>query len=225
MRDYHFTFNETQLVATATGALWIAEQRTLCVSDLHLGKANRIVRRSGAMLPPYDTNDTLLRLEKDIAHYAPRTVICLGDSFDDLMAAQELTSEAKSTIATLQSGRNWIWVEGNHDPKPLAFSGQYRETITTAGLQFRHIATSETAQVSGHYHPKHGIRGCGSARACFLYDKNRLILPAYGTYTGGLSAQSLTLREIFPNGAIAILTGEIAIAVPVLALAMKKGSF
>lgn len=213
--SHAFTLCGTSLIATASGALWIPATRTLCVSDLHLGKSDRIARRSGRMLPPYENHDTLERLGRDIARYAPDIVICLGDSFDDTTAGQNLALGANQKINDLQSHCDWVWIEGNHDPAPLHYAGAHLDAITIAGLDFRHIATGASAQVSGHYHPKHRIKGGGPARACFLYDQTHLILPAYGTYTGGLAADSLTLRTLFPDGAIAVLTGRTAIPVPV----------
>lgn len=215
MSNHNFTLASTPLTATPTGALWMAGPKTLCVSDLHLGKSGRIARRTGTMLPPFDTTDTLLRLGQDIASYQPETVICLGDSFDDLTASTELSDDARTMLATLQSGRDWIWVEGNHDPAPTGLGGTALQAFAHANLTFRHIATSAKAEVSGHYHPKFGIKGLGPARACFLYDRDRIILPAYGTFTGGLSAQSPVLRALFPTGAIAVLTGKTALPVPV----------
>jgi len=214
MNNHVFDLNGTALTATAAGALWIPATQTLCVSDLHLGKSGRIARRAGTMLPPYETCDTLARLADAITTFTPQTVICLGDSFDDLDAAQELSSEAAATIAQLQAGRRWIWIEGNHDAGPVGIGGTHTSHHIAANLTFRHIASDTLGEVSGHCHPKHRIAGAGPARPCFLYDAKRLILPAFGTYTGGLHSTSKVLKSHFPSGAIAVLTGKRAIAVP-----------
>jgi uncharacterized protein len=71
------------LTPLPSGALWWEAARLLCVSDLHLGKCLRSARGGGAVLPPYETMDTLTRLDADLATTAPATVVCLGDSFDD----------------------------------------------------------------------------------------------------------------------------------------------
>jgi DNA ligase-associated metallophosphoesterase len=215
MTGHQFQLIGTPLVAMPSGALWIPDAKTLCVSDLHLGKSGRIARRAGKMLPPYETTDTLARLADDIALMQPTTVICLGDSFDDLDAATELTTSAAAAIAQMQAGRTWIWIEGNHDPGPVSLGGTHLAELFRADLTFRHIATDQVNEVSGHYHPKFGIMGMGPARACFIYDKNRLILPAYGTYTGGLNTTHPVLRDLFEPTAIAVLTGKKAIALPI----------
>ena len=67
-------------------------------------------------------------------------------------------------------------------------------------------------EVSGHYHPK--ARLGGTSRPCFLLDAARLILPAYGAYTGGLACTDPALSALMGPRAIAVLTGRRAIAMP-----------
>ena len=119
MNAHHFTFCDTACAALPSGALYLADHGTLCVSDLHLGKSDRIARRSGVMLPPYEVQETLARLEADIAVTNPSCVICLGDSFDDLAAAESLGEDMTLWLTRLQAGKRWVWIEGNHDPGPI----------------------------------------------------------------------------------------------------------
>ena len=212
MNNLSFTFCETALVAMPSGALLVPEAGVLCVSDLHLGKADRIARRSGRMLPPYEVQETLGRLEADLLETAPKTVICLGDSFDDLAAAHDLAENMRLWLTGLQAGRRWVWIEGNHDPGPVDLGGSHVRELKVGNLTFRHIAGGGRGEVSGHYHPKHSI--AGRSRPAFLFDDARLIMPAYGTYTGGLRSQSPDLRKLFSTPPMAILTGRKAIAVP-----------
>ncbi len=180
------------------------------MSDLHLGKAERIARRGGPTLPPYDSRDTLTRLTADIAGTNPETVICLGDSFDDLDASDSLDTGEKQDIATLQAGRRWIWIEGNHDPGPIDLGGTHLSEYVVGPLTFRHISQMDAqAEVSGHYHPKARLkaRGRSITRPAFLVDHARLILPAYGTYTGGLRSSDHVLNALMDVRAMAILTG------------------
>jgi metallophosphoesterase superfamily enzyme len=81
-------------------------------------------------------------------------------------------------------------------------------------VALRHIASDAVPEVSGHYHPKHGIPGIGRQKPCFIYDSTRLILPAYGAYTGGLSADHPDLRSLFGPLVITVLTGARAVPVP-----------
>lgn len=218
MSDHSFSLKGADLVARADGTLWWPERRLLCVSDLHLGKSERIARRGGTLLPPYETRETLWRLEAAITATDPGIVICLGDSFDDLAAARSISDDARALLSRLQAGREWIWIEGNHDAGPVELGGTHRSQVVFGPLTFRHIADLSDAQahageVSGHYHPKAGVVGSGQ-RACFLYDSNRLILPAFGAFTGGLNAGKAPLSDIMGPQAIAVLTGQKAIPVP-----------
>ncbi|MBT8457555.1 MAG: ligase-associated DNA damage response endonuclease PdeM [Alphaproteobacteria bacterium] len=200
-----------------SGGLHWPDADLLCISDLHLGKSDRIARRRGTLLPPYETRDTLARIETDLARTRARHVLCLGDSFDDLAAAQSLDEEELLWLARLQAGRRWTWIEGNHDPGAVDLGGTHRSEYTEGPLTFRHIARGEAAgEISGHYHPKAelSVRGRRISRACFLYDTARLILPAYGTYTGGLRWTAPVLRDLFGDKAMAALVGDPVHIVP-----------
>jgi DNA ligase-associated metallophosphoesterase len=217
MNGYNFTLAGAQLTALSSGALWWGDQRLLCVSDLHLGKSERIARRGGATLPPYDTRDTLTRLAADLAICHAQVVVCLGDSFDDLGAALALPEEEQLWITRLQAGRRWVWIEGNHDPGPVDLGGSHLAELPVPPLTFRHIAQDgASGEVSGHYHPKAAVtvKGRNISRPSFLFDSDRLILPAYGTYTGGLRSNTGVLRNLMRSEACAILTGKNPIAIP-----------
>ena len=127
MNKIALPFQNHTLHALGSGALWWPDQNLLCVSDLHLGKSQRMVRRGGAMLPPYETRDTLSRLSDDLTQTAARRVICLGDSFDDLDAAREIDEADRLWLTQLQAGREWVWIEGNHDPGPLEIGGTHKK--------------------------------------------------------------------------------------------------
>lgn len=214
MNSLDFSFCGLTLTALPSGALFYATAKILCVSDLHLGKSDRIARRLGQMLPPYETLATLDKLHADIGATNPATVICLGDSFDDLAAAGALPEDARLWLLRLQAGRRWIWVEGNHDAGPVELGGEHLANVTLGGLIWRHIAEPHAVgEVTGHYHPKLALPGC-AARACFLYDTQRVILPAYGAYTGGLHCTAPVLQALFSAPAYAILTGKRSILAP-----------
>lgn len=212
-----FTLADEALHAMGSGALWWPAARLLAVADLHLGKSERIARRQGNMLPPYKSLDTLARLGADIAATDPATVVSLGDSFDDDASAMAMDPAARARLSVLAAGRRWIWVSGNHDPAGGGAPGHARNEVTIGPLVFRHIAhPGATAELSGHYHPKAsiGLRGCQITRRCFLHDAARAILPAYGTYTGGLPWTHAAFAPLLGAGARAILTGPVPHAVP-----------
>ena len=220
MNDFTFTFCGARLSALGSGALWWPERDLLCLSDMHLGKSERMARRRGSMLPPYESRDTLRRLRDDLSATGAGSVVCLGDSFDDLEAARALPPEERALLHEIMQGRRWVWITGNHDPGPGLAAGAVCEELRLGPLHFCHIARpgplSEPGEVSGHYHPKARLSAGASriSRPCFLVDGERLILPAYGTYTGGLFSDAPELCALMAEDALAILLGKSPQALP-----------
>ncbi len=208
-----------------SGALWWPGAGTLVVGDLHVGRSERQARLGGPLLPPYETGDTLTRLAAEVAELMPARVICLGDSFDDGRAAAALRAEHRDRIATLAKGRDWVWIAGNHDPAPAALPGRALPALAIGPVLFRHIAEAArpepgTAEISAHYHPKACLHHQGRriSRPCFLADGARAILPAFGTYTGGLDAADPVFDRLLARAARAWLTGRRITMLPRTAL-------
>lgn len=212
MTGYRFTFHGAALAALPSGALHWADENLLVVSDLHLGKAERLARRGGALLPPYDTRETLARLDAALDATEAGRVVCLGDSFDDLAAADSLNEDDRLWLLRLMAGRDWTWVEGNHDTGPLDIGGSHRSSLAVGALVFRHIVAGNGAEVGGHYHPK--VRVGGTVRSCFLIDRDKVILPAFGAFTGGLYCDAPVLDALMAPGALAVATGRQALPLP-----------
>src|SRR5256714_14107588 len=101
------TVNGTALAADCLGALYWREQGLLVVADLHLEKGSSFARR-GQLLPPYDTTETLARLARLIAHYAPRVVIALGDNFHDGGGGRPPFASHPPTLLPLPRRRRWV---------------------------------------------------------------------------------------------------------------------
>jgi DNA ligase-associated metallophosphoesterase len=200
--SYDISLGPARLTTLPSGALHWRDEGLLCVSDLHFGKSERMARRGGPLLPPYETRSTLLRLETDLEATSARVVVCLGDSFDDLAAAEGLDEADRLWLIRLMAGREWIWIEGNHDAGPTDLGGTHLAELTRGGLVFRHIGGGAGFEVSGHFHPK--VRLAGKAYRAFLTDGQRLVLPAYGTFTGGLWAWDPNLQALMSPRALAI---------------------
>ncbi|MCK0151998.1 ligase-associated DNA damage response endonuclease PdeM [Marivita sp. S6314] len=218
MNTLDFDFQSETLTALPSGALFWRAQNLLVVSDLHLGKSARAARFGGAQLPPYETTETLTRLATDLTATGAKRVICLGDSFDAPNLDRALPEADRLTLTTLQAGRDWVWIEGNHDPGPVALGGAHMKHLSIGPLCFRHIAERPPTrgEVSGHYHPKAtlSLRGRALTRACFLFDDTRLILPAYGAFTGGLRCDDPVLTALMSPATQAILTGPKPCKIP-----------
>ena len=198
------------LLPLTNGALYWPDERLLVVADLHLEKGSSFARR-GVFLPPYDTAQTLGQLAATVARFMPRVVIALGDSFHDRESHQRLDAPARDLIASCQTGRDWIWISGNHDPAPPAgLGGVAADEIRVASITFRHEPHSaNTGEIAGHLHPVAKVRGRGRAvrRSCFAADDMRLVMPAFGALTGGLNVLDSAFRDLFCGGLAAWLAG------------------
>ena len=211
-----------RLSLLSTGVLWWPAARLLAAGDLHLGRAERAARTGAALLPPYETVETVDRLAAEVDRLRPRTVMMLGDSFDDMTAAEGLDDAVIERLIRLAAGRRWIWIAGNHDPGPAALPGSHRAEWREGPLVFRHVADGTAArgafpgEVSAHYHPKARLclRGQPIARPCFLAGATRLILPAFGTYTGGLDIRDAAFDGLVGDAATAFLTGRCITPLP-----------
>lgn len=199
-----FLLNGAELTADFSGTLWWEERRLLVAADLHLEKGSGYARH-GTLLPPYDTRETLARLEAVMARLRPAMVICLGDSFHDGDAAARLDADDIALLSRLTSSCDWRWIAGNHDPAPPAdWGGRVESEIVLGPLVFRHEAAAGSAagEVSGHYHPKAAVqtRARRVSGRCFVTDGRRLILPAFGAYAGGLDVSDPAIGRLFPKG-------------------------
>ena len=190
-----------RLMADCEGALFWPDERALIVADLHLEKGSSYANR-GVLLPPYDTAATLARLAELVARYAPQAVIALGDSFHDGDGPARLGDADRAALLALQRGRDWLWVAGNHDPDPSEHvAGSFAATLAIGPLLFRHApqAGAVTGEVAGHLHPVARVSGRGRTvrRRCFVSDRRRMILPAFGAYAGGLNVRDQAFVEVF----------------------------
>jgi uncharacterized protein len=186
------------MVADRSGAVYWPDEQTLIVADLHLEKGSFYATR-GVMLPPYDTKATLAALAEVIRRYDPARVIALGDSFHDHAGGKRLTDENRAAVNVMQAGREWHWISGNHDPERIeGIHGIFSNGLSVRGLYFRHQPAGDENEVVGHFHPVASIsaRGRTMRLRCFAGSFNRLVLPAFGTLTGGLDVRASAFAEI-----------------------------
>jgi uncharacterized protein len=197
------------LIADIAGALYWPEEGLLVVSDLHLEKGSAFAAR-GVLMPPYDTAATLERLAGLLARYAARIVVALGDNFHDGGGPARLAGSDRGHLLELQRGRDWVWIAGNHDPDPReGIGGAFARSLALGPLAFRHEPAAAPGrggndgeshgEIAGHLHPAARIhqRGRTLTRKCFATDGTRLVMPAFGAYTGGLNIRNIAFLKIF----------------------------
>ena len=201
-----------RLMLDPAGALLWPAAGLLAVADLHLEKGSAFAAR-GMLLPPWDTRATLDRLATLLRRYGPRIVVALGDSFHDRGGAARLPGAEAARLRAMTAAHRFVWVAGNHDPEPAHhLGGEFVPEFAAGPLLFRHQAEAGAAagEISGHYHPKAAIaaRAGTVRRSCFVTDARRVLLPAFGAYTGGLDVTDPAIAALFPRGGRVFLLGQ-----------------
>ena len=215
-------------VLRCSGAMWVPAYGALIVADLHLEKGSAFAVR-GQMLPPYDSRATLDRLEAEIEDLAPGRVILLGDSFHDTRAVPRMAADDRARLDRLAAGRDWLWLEGNHDREALKREILKRDAETVGRLPGRIVGdmtlgalrlTHEPeplsphddrhGEVAGHLHPAARVAayGRGVRRPCFVTDGHRIVLPAFGVFTGGLNVRDPAIADLFEAPPLAAALGR-----------------
>ena len=200
------------LVLDPAGALYWPEERALVVADLHLEKGSSFAAR-GVLLPPYDTAATLARLAHLLARHAPRLVIALGDSFHDGGGPARVAPDDRRALTAMQCGRDWLWIAGNHDPGPAdGMGGSSAALLAMGALNFRHepLPGGAEGEIAGHLHPiaRIHVRGSTLSRRCFVSNGQRVVMPAFGAYAGGLNVCNGAFGELFGESFTAHLLGQ-----------------
>ena len=195
-----------------SGALWLAAERTLVVADLHLEKGSAYAAR-GQLLPPYDTRETLARLAAEAAQLLPRRIVLLGDSFHDNGGEARLPAEDVRALGAIAAVAELVWIVGNHDADgPRRLPGDVVAAARIAGLDLVHepSAGPRAGEVAGHLHPCAKVKGrVGSVRRrCFVTDGERLVLPAFGAFAGGLNVLDAAFAPLFARAPLAVALGD-----------------
>lgn len=196
-------------VLRCSGTLWLPAHGTLVAGDLHLEKGSAFAAR-GQMLPPYDSRATLDRLEAEIAELRPDRVVLLGDSFHDAKSIGRMAQDDRARLDRLAFGRDWVWLEGNHDREALTVAdadavsrlpGRVVGDLRLGALFLTHepMTNATEGEVAGHLHPCARVVAHARMvrRSCFVTDGRRLILPAFGAFTGGLNVLDPAIAGLF----------------------------
>ncbi len=217
-----FSFCGHELMALPQGALYWPARNALLVADLHLEKASWFAKL-GQMLPPYDSVATLADLQAVVAATGAREIWCLGDSFHDRHGCERLPAQARALLTGLTAATRWTWITGNHDPVYAdPCGGALTDEAVVDGLVLRHIADPRETrpELSGHFHPKLRIthRGRQVSRRCFVATTRKLVLPAFGSLTGGLDAHHPEIiRAVGPSAQALVPVADRLLRFPVAA--------
>lgn len=174
-------------------AIYWKEQRTILISDLHIGKISHF-RKAGIALPHEAAQNNFNRLDEIIANTNPTNILFVGDLFhSDVNQEWDQFCQWRKQYATLKMDI----VLGNHDRLPENFCDEFQIDIYPTELvvgpfTFAHHPREEFKEdeyvISGHVHPVVYLRGLARQSTtvpCFYFGVQQAILPSFGYFTGG----------------------------------------
>ncbi len=202
-------FANEEFYAYPNSALYWKRLNIVIIADLHLGKSISFAKKK-QFLPPYDTKETLVKLFSCINEFEPSKLIIVGDLLHDILSVQSFQDKDYQNFNNYTKKTEFIWVKGNHDTN-IEINGFSKVLdYKIEEIIFNHIPIKTTNfQICGHYHPKAIIshRGKSIYKSSFVHNDKLLILPSFGTLTGGLNINQDPLRnllgksvKIFPVG-------------------------
>ncbi|WP_421693981.1 ligase-associated DNA damage response endonuclease PdeM [Aestuariivirga sp.] len=212
-RSQRISLGGMDFIPDLSGALFAPEMKALLVADLHLEKGTSLARR-GVHLPPYDTRESLLQLRAAMIEARPERLIFLGDSFHDGGARERIDQSDLALLRAITSSADTIWITGNHDPAPPKdIGGIIIEEMALGPITLRHQPSSlgdGMFEIAGHLHPAAAVeaRGQRIRCRCFIADERRMIMPAFGSYTGALSVRSDAFAGLFGDFHVWMLGGK-----------------
>ena len=212
-RSQRITLGGMDFIPDLSGALYVPDFAALLVADLHLEKGTSLARR-GVHLPPYDTRESLRQLQAVIGDVKPQRLIFLGDSFHDGQARERIDAADLAVLRAITAACETIWITGNHDPAPPAdIGGSIMSEVTLGGITLRHVPGAldgDELEIAGHLHPAAAIeqRGRRIRCRCFIADQRRIIMPAFGSYTGVLGIGSDAFDGLFGDFHVWMIGGR-----------------
>ncbi|MBJ57152.1 MAG: phosphoesterase [Rickettsiales bacterium] len=194
-------FRKSLFTLQSDGSIFWNKNKTLILGDLHLEKSSYFAKL-GNFLPPYDSIQTLARLNSKIRDLDVKKIILLGDIFHDVKGYSRLRKVAFNKLDKICKDLKVIWIIGNHDGQLAPPTVEIKKNYYFDKVNFNHISDKNSNfEISAHYHPKIylKIRGKKISRPCFMVSRNKIIIPAYGTYTGGLDIEKEDFKKNFPG--------------------------
>ena len=180
-------------------AALLPASQTLLVADLHLGKAATF-RRAGIPVPEGSAQRDLERLERLVREHDVQRLVVLGDLFH---ARSGCTPQVFAEFAGMRAripDTSVVLVLGSHDravgrlPDTLGLDACL-PCLDEPPFHFVHEPATgiegsgrDLFTVGGHLHPTLSIRSPSGARLadrCFVAEPSVLVLPAFGSFTGG----------------------------------------
>lgn len=197
-------FNDEILLLENSGALIWPKKSTAIISDLHLEKSSYFAQK-GNYLPPYDSYETLLKVEKMLKNNNIKKLILLGDIFHDNYAYERLESNSKKIFESIINSHLIKFICGNHDRLISIPKIEILKNFQEENISFTHEPKEiKNHQICGHFHPKIVLKFNRKriSKKCFVFSKRIIFLPAYGKFTGGIDVKNNVFSKYLDKNSI-----------------------
>ena len=184
-----------------TGATYWVEQEVLLIADVHLGKVSHF-RKHGSAVPVDAINGNFEKMNQLLKEFDPEHVVFMGDLFH---SSRNLEWDLFKDWTT-QIDNQIHLIAGNHDIiSPILYEKlgiSVHAQVKVADFLLTHHPETDQAEfnICGHIHPGYKMRGPGRQSlklSCFFLGQNRLILPAFGEFTGNYFMEPQEKERIF----------------------------
>ena len=202
------TFAGVELYLLGERAVWMPRSLTLIVADVHLGKGSAF-RKFGLPVPTGSSDKSLSRLTSLIEQLAAKHLLILGDLIHARASHDKLLHAAFLDWRKTHGDLAITLVRGNHDRSAGRLPGDWsvnevEEPWLNDGLNFCHQPEHALdAFLAGHIHPVFAVRDFDRSSVslpCFVVERQRILLPAFGNFTGGHRIRRGPEREIYVAG-------------------------
>ncbi|WP_294540629.1 ligase-associated DNA damage response endonuclease PdeM [uncultured Rhodoblastus sp.] len=200
-------FHGHKIALRPSGALYFPDLALLAVADLHLGKATHF-SALGRFLPPYEADATLEKLDREAQATGARKILLLGDTFHSALVGQD-PQFLPRIVDSISRRAPALFVAGNHDRTlarmlknlGLDLHDSWRLGEPTPLLLLHQPTASQEAQIFGHFHPCATVstRAGRQRRRCFVVGQNHIVMPSFGSLTGGLDVETAALAPYARN--------------------------
>ncbi len=194
-------FYKNKLILDVSGVLFWPLKKAAIVSDLHLEKSSHLAQR-GNFLPPYESFETLKKLSLVLKKKNIKQLILLGDVFHDDHGYERLDKSTRNLFNEIILQYKTIFILGNHDKNINIPNLKTFKKLKINNINLTHQPTDNySIEITGHYHPKVVlfIQGNKISKGCFIVSGKKIILPAFGKFTGGLNVENNIFDKILDS--------------------------
>lgn len=200
MSDGRNELKKRGLTLLPEGGLWMPEACLMMIADVHVGKAVHF-RQHGIPVPWQVEARNLENLSRLLSLYKPRHLVVLGDLFH---SAFNCAGEVFESWRRQWDNVTVTLVHGNHDRGSEDLCRrtgiEVCLTLKLGDVLLKHEPSEskeETTglEITGHLHPGFWVGRRGYP--CFWYTPGRLVLPAFGAFTGFYRVKPRAGHQLF----------------------------